>query len=125
MRYVLIDETTETPNATPYNTEAEAIAALRKRIAECVADPAHYLDAAYFEDCFGVSNLAGVSDDEVCECLSELMICEEGQKGVWTNFSSADRWSICGRFPQDKPFGNADTRFYATAGRPSGQAVVA
>jgi hypothetical protein len=123
VRHVLIDESTDKPNATPYDTEQEATAALRKRIAECLADPEHYLEASYVEDCTDKTNLDDVSDDEIEELLSEIWINAEGETGVWSNFSSADRWSVSGQHPEDEPFGNADTRYYRTAGLPSGEPV--
>jgi hypothetical protein len=122
MRFVLIDESGENCNATPYDTEAEALVALRKKIEKLVADPENGLGANYVEDCLGVS-LEEASDDELGELLSEVWVTPEGSEGVWTNFSSADRWSVSGMYPEDEQFGNADTRIYRTVGIPSGTTV--
>jgi len=123
MRYVLIDEVTKTRQATPYNTDVEVFAALRKRLQELFDDPSCYPQAEYLNDSFGTSELGKVSNEELAFFLSDLMVCQEGAKGVWTNFSSADRCSVCGRWPEDKEFGNADTRHYPTGAVPSGTPV--
>lgn len=121
MRTVLIDESTDIPYAKPFATEAEAIAALRARIAELIADPSYYLDLSYVQDVGeGYAGLDDMPDDELLEFISEVWLQQEGSQGVWSNFSSADRWSVSGRLPEDAPFGNADTRHYGTAGKPDG-----
>lgn len=124
MRHVLIDESTNHPKATPFSTEAAAIAALRKRIGELIADPDYYLEASYIQDVNeSYGSLDDMPDHELVEFLSEIWIQAEGAEGVWSNFSSADRWSVSGRLPEDEEFGNGDTRYYRTAGCPDGQSV--
>jgi len=123
MRYVLIDEVTKTRQVTPYDTEAEAFTALRKRLQELFDDPSCYPQAEYLNDSFGTQELDKVSNEELAFFLPDLMVCQEGMKGVWTNFSSADRCLVCGRWPEDKEFGNADTRFYPTPFVTSGTTI--
>lgn len=123
MRTVLIDESGQ-PKATPFDTEAEAIAALRKRIAELIADPEYYLDKSHVSDIDkSYTSISDVLDEEITEMLCDVWVQHEGSEGVWSNFSSADRWSVSGMLPEDEEFGNGDTRHYRTAGCPSGQPV--
>lgn len=125
MRAVLIDESGDRPTATPFDVEQEAIAALRRRIAELIADPDYPLDnCCYMDIDENYENLDDATDDEVAEMLSEVWIQYEGSVGVWSNFSSADRWSVSGMLPEDEEFGNGDVRRYNTAGRPSGEPVI-
>lgn len=124
MRHVLIDETSEVCFATPYDTEEEAIAAFRKRLTELFADPKHYLDETSLQD-WDVASPDDLDDEVLYDLLTDLWIQSEGGKGVWSNFSSGDRWSVSGRWPEDGEFGNADSRHYGTAGRPSGVVVPA
>jgi hypothetical protein len=132
MRYVLIDESgmsrgvTTKSVATPFASLEDVIAALRVRIQELIDDPEYYLDISYIQDVDEkLESLADLCDEHVCEFLSEVWIQEEGTEGIWTNYSSADRWSVSGRLPEDEEFGNADTQYYRTAGRPEGQPVLA
>lgn len=119
MRFVLIDESVKNCNATPYDTEAEALMALRKKIEKLIADPERGLGSSYIEDCLGVS-LEEANDEDLDELLSEMWVSREGSEGIWTNYSSADRWSVSGMYPEEEQFGNADTRIYRTVGTPSG-----
>lgn len=119
-RFVVIDETGHQSIATPFDTEDEAALAVKLKIIECLNDPKHYLK---HED-VGLP-LDSVSNDEIGELLSEIFIEVEGEIGVWSNYSSGDRWSVSGRMPEDEEFGNVDTRYYRTVGVPSGTTVLA
>lgn len=117
-RFVVIDETGHQSIATPFDTEDEAALAVKSKIIECLNDPKHYLR---HEDVW--LPLDSVSNAEISELLSEIFIEVEGEVGVWSNYSSGDRWSVSGRMPEDEEFGNTDTKYYRTAGVPSGTPV--
>lgn len=124
-RPVLIDEISTPKKATPYDTNEQAYGALRTRIHELFADRHSGYDASMLEDHFGITDLDEATNEQLDEFLCDLWVFRgEGSQGVWTNFSSADRWSVSGEFPEEKPFGNGDTMVYETVGQPSGKPIV-
>jgi hypothetical protein len=119
-RHVLIDQTAALHTASPFDSEAEANAALRQRIKEHVANPDHFYDAAYVADFLNGSDADNASDDELNEAFGDLSVAPEGSRGVWTNFDSADRCAIFGAWPEEQEHGSGDSYRYPTTHTPSG-----
>jgi hypothetical protein len=141
-RSVLIDQTDAPAVAIPYNNSAEAVAAFRDRLVALIADPAN--DRGHTRERLqdyaidvlnrpsGHMSVAEIPIDALAmgafggpELHQDIWIQHEGSQGVWTNFSSADRNSVSGRWGRggDKPFGAADTRFFPTTNVESGTMV--
>lgn len=72
-------------------------------------------------------NLEDLSLEDLGEIDSAVLILPEGKEGVWTGFSSADRWSLGGPLPDPEPDfrGNGDPVAYLTAGLPDGEPAAA
>jgi hypothetical protein len=109
-RSVLIDETNTPAVAIPYNNSAEAEAAFYNH------PGVHSWAEQEGEEASAFGFISGSSHPEI-------WIEQEGSQGVWTNFSSADRASISGPWPESKVFGNGDPLFFPTANVESGTMV--
>ena len=107
-RSVLIDETNTPVVAIPYNNRAEAAFYNHPKV--------HSWAKQEGGEAFAFGFISGSSHPEI-------WIEQEGSQGVWTNFSSADRASISGPWPECKVFGNGDPLFFPTANVESGTMV--
>jgi len=138
-RSVLIDQTNTPVVVIPYDNSTEAVAAFRDRLTALIADPTKDRGHARerLQDCAidmlnrpsGHMSVAEIPINIIIntcgpELHQDIWIQYEGSQGVWTNFSSADRNAVSGRWPEDKPFGAADTQFFPTTNVESGSRLM-
>jgi len=111
-RSVLIDETNAPAVAIPYDNSAEAAAAFH-----------NHPEVHSWAEQEGEEASAWLAGGLPGSTHPYIWIEQEGTRGVWTNFSSADRASISGPWPESKVFGNGDPSFFPTASVESGTMV--
>ena len=119
-RIILVDERDEKIYAIPFDSEEAVLLPYKKMVIDVMK---RYYD---FND--GDPELENVKAAKTIEDVgewSEVLVLEEGEEGVWTGFSSADRNSIGGKLPLEKGewTGNGDPHFYLTVGKPTGAIV--
>jgi hypothetical protein len=115
-RQVIINESAEPAYAIAYSDTDKAFRQYKKLLLAAPDVKATYgTDSAEYAEIKNAKTIEDLGDWPDC---SSVMLQDEGDLGVWTGFSSADRCAMCGPLPlvPGEFIGNGDPNFYLTKG---------
>ena len=124
MRYVIVNESVEPFVAIPYDSEQECYLKFKELLCNFTYDILGF--GSGDEEYDSIMNVKSLGELNNLEPIDSIMVLYEGDQGVWTGFSSADRTTSGSPLPlpiEDDFIGNGDPNFYFTVGQPDGAVV--